>query len=51
MKKVAISREAAQAIVASIRDALSQDPKPDWRESLEDALDLINALIDEEAVS
>jgi len=51
MKKVTITFEIRGWDDCPERDALSQDPKPDWRESLEDALDLINTLIDEGAVS
>ena len=37
--------EELDAIYMSIRDALSDDPKPDWKESLSDALDLAASAI------
>ena len=37
--------EELDAIYMSIRDALSDDPKPDWKESLSDALDLVAGAI------
>lgn len=37
--------EELDAIYMSIRDALSDDPKPDWKESLSDALDMVAGAI------
>ena len=37
--------EELDAIYLSISDALSDDPKPDWKESLSDALDIVSAAI------
>jgi hypothetical protein len=33
-----------KAVKQSIRDALSDDPQPDWRDSLGDAFDIIEAV-------
>ena len=35
--------EALQALMNSIRDAMSDDPKPDWRQSLLDGFDAVEA--------
>ena len=35
--------EAMQALLSSIHDAVSDDPKPDWRQSLLDGLDAVEA--------
>ena len=33
-----------EAVKQSIRDAISDDPQPDWKDSLGDALDTIEAI-------
>jgi len=33
-----------EAVKQSIRDAVSDDPQPDWKDSLGDALDVIEAV-------
>ena len=35
--------EAMQALLNSVRDAVSDDPKPDWRQSLLDGFDAVEA--------
>lgn len=36
-----INGDVNQGVIASIEDALSDDPQPDWRESLSDAADAL----------
>ena len=33
-----------EAVKQSIRDAISDDPQPDWKDSLSDGLDVIEAI-------
>jgi hypothetical protein len=35
--------DAIQALLNSVRDAVSDDPKPDWRQSLLDGFDAVEA--------
>lgn len=39
-----MGKRLVRAVVTSIRDALSDDPKKDWRESLSDAADALAGL-------
>lgn len=37
--------EAAEAALRSMKDAVSDDPHPDWRDSLADAIDCVEAAL------
>ena len=38
-----INGDVNQRVIASIKDALSDDPQPDWRDSLSDAADALRS--------